>query len=221
MGSLFTDVAVVSASKEEKMKRLILHESLWIRFLSMLGVGVFILLVFWSLSYQFLPEEVLRGRTGAAVLAGAEAAATFLAEFVRIALLNLFMMTMIIIANRLLEINGVPLGYFPPLFLSVIYAITLGTNSFSIPLPRQMPPSFGVLLRSGPYEIAAYILMAVSTYELPIYRFKRLIPPDSEAIEPEPAFTKNVEWLGFILAILILLIANAYEANQIVSLASS
>jgi len=202
------------------MKRLLLNDSLWIRFFSMMLLGVGILLLFWFLSYYLLPEAILRGRTGAAVLAGDKAADTFVAEFSRIALLNLFMLFIIVTANRILKVSDFPLGYFPPLFLSAIYAVTLGTNSFSIPLPAPMAPSINVFLRSGPYEITAYILTAVSTYTLSTYRFKRLIPPDSEPITPKPSFTKNITWPGFILAIFILLLANAYEAYQIVSLST-
>jgi hypothetical protein len=95
----------------------------------MMTLGVATLLFFWILSYYLLPEAILRGRTGAAVLAGDEAADTFLAEFARIALLNLFMLMIIVIANRTLKVNEYPLGYFPPLFLSAIYAITLGMSS--------------------------------------------------------------------------------------------
>jgi hypothetical protein len=78
-----------------------------------------------------------------------------------------------------------------------------------------MAPSLEVLLRSGPYEIASYFLMAASTYTLPTYKFLNLIPPDSEQIQPTPKFKENVSWLGFVLALLLVIGANLWEALQI------
>jgi len=165
-----------------------------------------------------LPEGILRGRTATAVLAGEDPADSILSEFLRIVFLNMFMIIIVIAANRTLVIHGFPLGYLPPLFMAALYAITLGTNSFSIPLPNRMAPSVEVLFRSGPYEITSYILMAVSTYKLPTNRFKRLIPPDSEPITPTPRFSKNIDWLGFAFAIVLMISANMWEAYQIISL---
>jgi hypothetical protein len=200
------------------MGKLLHHDALWVRFLSLMGLATVVFLVFWAVGYSWLPEGVLRGRSGAAVLAGEEAADTLLAEFLRIALLNLFPIAIVVAANRLLVIQGFPLGYLPPLLWSASYAITLGTNSFSIPLPARMAPSFAVLARSGPYEIAAYVLMAAATYALPTYVAKRLIPPDSEPIEPPPPFWASIDWIGFALALLLLIGASLWEAYKIVSL---
>lgn len=201
------------------VKRLLCHETWYVRSLSLLGVVIALFVLAWTLSYYLLPEGILRGRSGAAVLAGDEAAATFALEFLRIAAINLVMMGLVVFANRLLRVGGYPLGYLLPLVWSASYAVTLGTNSFSIPLLEPMPPSFAVLSRSGPYEIAAYVLVAAATYGISTNRFKRLIPPDSQPIEPAPEFAKNVDWLGLIPGVALLLAANAYEAYMIVSLA--
>jgi hypothetical protein len=45
-----------------------------------------------------------------------------------------------------------------------MYAVFLGTNSFFIPMAEPMVPTLAVLLRGGPYEMTAFILMAVTTY---------------------------------------------------------
>jgi hypothetical protein len=63
------------------MKHLLLHRTLYIRFLSLYTLAVALFLVAWALSYFLLPEGVLRGRTGAQLLAGSEAADSFLAEW--------------------------------------------------------------------------------------------------------------------------------------------
>ena len=95
----------------------------------------------------------------------------------------------------------------------------LGTNSFSIPLPERMAPSLAVFGRTGLYEIAAYVLIAVATYSLPLYKAKRFFPPKSEPIIPKPKFSLTLkQWVGLGLAIAVLLVANAREAYMIVSL---
>lgn len=201
------------------VKRLLCHERWYVRSLSLVGLSIALFVLTWTLSYYLLPEGILRGRSGAAMLAGEEAAASFALEFLRIVAINLAMMGMVIFANRLLRVYGYPLGYLLPLIWSMSYAVTLGTNSFSIPLPEPMAPSFQVLGRSGLYEIAAYGLAATATYGISANRFRRLIPPDSEPIEPMPELAKNVDWLGLGLGVALLIGSNAYEATMIVSLA--
>lgn len=200
------------------MKGLLCHEAWYVRFLALLGLSMALFVLVWTVAYYLLPEGVLRGRSGAAALAGEEAAASFILEFLRIVAINLLPMGIVIYANRLLRVGGYPLGYLPPLIWALNYAVTLGTNSFSIPLPEPMAPSLAVLGRAGPYEITAYVLVATATYGISVNRFKRLIPPDSEPIQPKPKFTEQVNWFGFALAVAILIAANAYEAYMIVSL---
>ncbi len=200
------------------MKGLLCHEAWYIRFLALLGLSTALFVLAWTVAYYLLPEGVLRGHSGAAALAGEEAAASFVLEFLPIVAINLLPMGIVIYANRLLLVGGYPLGYLPPLLWALNYAVTLGTNSFSIPLPEPMAPSLAVLGRAGPYEITAYILMATATYGISANRFKRLIPPDSEPIQPKPKFAERVNWFGFALAVALLIAANAYEAYMIVSL---
>jgi hypothetical protein len=201
------------------VKRLLRHETWYVRSLSLLGLAIALFVLAWTLSYYLLPEGVLRGRSGSALLTGDEAAPSFALEFLPIIAINLAMMGAVIFANRLLRVHGYPLGYLPPVIWSMSYAVTLGTNSFSIPLPEPMAPSFQVLGRSGPYEIAAYVLAATATYGVSANRFRRLVPPDSEPIKPTPEFAKNVDWVGLGLGVALLIAANAYEAYMIVSLA--
>jgi hypothetical protein len=200
------------------MKQLLVDARWYIRFLSLFGLCAIAFVLTWTLSYYLLPEGILRGRTAAGVIAGSEAARSFWAELARIVALNLFAMVMIVLANWSLKVRGYPLGYLLPLYHSIAYAVILGTNSFSIPLPDRMAPTFQVLTRSGVYEILAYTLMAAATYGISTNRLLRLVPSRSEPIEPKPAFAKNVNWLGFALALAVLVAASAYEAHTIVSL---
>ena len=56
------------------MKSLLLHNRLIVRFLALFALVAVLFLLSWTVSYSFLPEGVLRGRTGAAILAGETAA---------------------------------------------------------------------------------------------------------------------------------------------------
>jgi len=201
------------------MKRLLCHERLYVRFLALFGLGVVLFTLAWTLSYYFLPEGILRGRTGSAMMAGDEAASSFIAEWLRIVALNLIGVSLVVVANRIYRYKGFPLGYLIPLVMLTMYAICLGTNSFSIPLPERMAPSLAVFGRSGLYELAALTLVAVATYSLPLYDVKRFIPPTYEPITPTPKLGLTFEqWVGLALAIAVLLAANAREAYMIVTL---
>jgi hypothetical protein len=202
------------------MKHFLLHQKLHIRFLSLAAIAASLFLVTWAVSYLLLPEGILRGRTGAQFLAGGEAADTFLAEWMLIVSINLMVGIIFVICPNLLRSRGYPVGYLTPLTWAILYAIYLGTNSFTFPLPGgKMAPSLAVLGRSGPYEISAYILAAVATHSLPRYELEgrwfrerlRSIPPaDRRSLTGD-------QWIGVGMAIILLLIANGWEAHQIVS----
>ncbi len=122
------------------------------------------------------------------------------------------------LANRIFRFRGYPLGYIIPLAWLTAYAVCLGTNSFSIPLPERMAPSLAVLGRTGLYEMAAFTLVAVATYSINLYKVTRLIPPTYEPVTPAPKLSLTLEqWVGSSLAIAVLLAANAREAHMIVT----
>ena len=201
------------------MKRLLCHERLYVRFLALFGLGVVVFTLAWTLSYYFFPEGVLRGHTGGARSAEDEAAGSFIAEWLRIVALNLMGGSLIVVANRIYRLGGYPLGYLIPLAWLTVYAVCLGTNSFSIPLPERMAPSLAVFGRTGLYEMAAFVLVAVATYSINLYKVTRFIPPTYEPIIPKPKFSLTLEqWIGLGLAIAVLLAANAREAYMIVTL---
>lgn len=201
------------------MKGLLIHEKLFVRFLALFGIGAVLFTLMWTLSYFFLPEGILRGRTGSAILAGDEAAGSFIAEWLRIAAMNLMAGSLVVLANRIYRYKGFPLGYIVPLAWLSMYAICLGTNSFSIPLPERMAPSLDVFGRSGLYEMAAFTLLAVATYSINLYEVTQFIPPTYETVIPKPKFSLTLEgWIGFGLAIAVLLAANAREAYMIMTL---
>ena len=203
------------------MKDLLVHKKITVRFLALFGLGTILFTLIWALSYFFLPEGILRGRTGSAYLAGETAASSFLVEWLRIVAINLVAGTLIVLANRIYRYRGLPLGYIIPLAWLTLYAICLGTNSFSIPLPERLPPSIAVFGRSGLYEMAAFMLVAVATYSINLFEVTRFITPTSNPVTPTPILSLTHEqWLGIGLGIAILLAANAREAYMIFNLQS-
>jgi len=201
------------------MKKFLCDERLWVRWLALSGVAALLFITAWALSYRLLPEGILRGRTAASMLAGETAAATFLVEWGRIFAVNLVMGSLILAANRVLRFNGFALGYLIPLVWSVIYGITLGTNSFAIPLAQRLAPSFAVLERAGVYEILAYLLASVATYRWPLYESPQLFVTNVTPVMPRPSLSlPRAERLGLLVAVIILALANAWEAYAIVNL---
>lgn len=200
------------------MKQLFCHKSIYIRFASLYTLGILLFLVAWFLSYLILPEGILRGKNIATQLAGSDVENSLLKELIKIFVINLFSSSLIIYANFDSKVKGYPLGYLIPLLWLVHYGLLLGSNSFSVPMSQRMSPSFEVLQRSGLYEIAAYTLIAVSTYTLPRYEMKgfftserKLIPPSSRA-----AMTKE-QWIGIGIAIIVLFLSNLREAYKLMA----
>lgn len=200
------------------LRRLLLHDSVIVRFATLLTIGLIAFYISWTLAYALLPEAVLRGKSGAAVLAGADAASNVLLEFLRIVLINLAIAALVVVLpNRLFHVNGYPLGYLPPLLWFIHYGLLLGTNSFSIPMPQPLAPSWEVLSRSGLYEIVAYCLIAASTHAVALARLRSFFSFTSESVEPRPHFFANVHKGGLGCAVLLLLAANLWEAFRVVA----
>ncbi len=201
------------------MKKFLCDDGWLVRWLALSTIAALLFIAAWGLSYALLPEGILRGRTAAGVLAGETAAATFLAEWLRIFAVNLVIGSLILAASRVLRVNGYPLGYLIPLVWSVIYGVTLGTNSFAIPLAQRMAPSLAVLGRSGVYEILAYLLAAVTIYAWPLYESPQLFVTNVTPVVPRPSLSlPRAERIGLVVAVLILALATAWEAYMIVNL---
>lgn len=201
------------------MKSLLVHDRLIVRFSALLALVTTLFLLTWTISYAFLPEGILRGRTGAAVLAGDTAAASFWVEWLRIFALNVSICLLVVVTPNLIR-GGVPLGYYTASVQAIMYAITLGTNSFTLPLPDgPLAPTLAVLTRSGPYEIIAYLLAATATLSIARWTLRGRWPRQTlERWGPIAGQRMGqAEWVGLALAGILLLAANAWEALQIIT----
>jgi len=65
------------------------YDSIFVRFISFFVIGVILFTLVWYLCYYFLPEGLLRGKTGAAIVVGYDAAPTMLEEWGTIVMWNL------------------------------------------------------------------------------------------------------------------------------------
>jgi hypothetical protein len=157
-----------------------------------------------------MPSQALAG--------GDTVASSFWLEFARILGLNLAIGAVAVALPNLIENeHSYPFGYYTPLIWGGIYAICLGTNSFSMPLPGgKMFPTLAVLTRSGPYELAAFMLIAVSLNTIARYKLEGKWPRQT-LLSTQPQAPDRWQWSGVVLAVIILTAANAWEAYRIIT----
>jgi len=199
--------------------KFLFNDSIIVRFISLFVIGAILFTVVWYLSYYFLPEGILQGKTGSAIIVGSDAAPTMLEEWGTIVMWNLGGLFLVFLVNLIRYRDRFPLGYITPLGLITFYAIFLGTNSFSIPMAERMAPTLAVLGRGGPYEMTAFILMAVVTYN----QSRIALTQDMHSMKDIPRITpvprlSLEQWAGIGLAITLILLAGWREAAMIMAL---
>lgn len=198
----------------------LLHENVMIRFISLLVFGSALLLLAWIIGYYLLPEGVFRSGAEAHMERAALDAAlrSVFEEWLKIFQANLVPVFILILGSLLIRLYGIPFGYIVVLYNLALYGLYLGTNSFAIPYPERMAPSFAILQRSGPYEMIALILLAAATCSWAFFEIKSNSKP-RRAIPP-PRF-KMQDIVTVVLGISLLMAANYVEAYMIVSSVSS
>ena len=196
----------------------LLHPNLLLRFVSLFTLAVALFLLAWLVGYYLLPEAALR-TAGAEQLArgGLDVTAeSVVEEWGRIFAYNLIPVVLIVLANLLLRVNGVPLGYVVPLYNVILYALFVGTNSFAIPYAERLAPTFAILERSGPYEMTALVMVAAATATWSHYQVHALFRTNPEQVEPRPRIALT-HLFFVVLGIALLAVANWIEASMIIS----
>ena len=188
------------------------NDSIIVRFISLFMIGAILFTGVWYLSYHFLPEGILQGKTGSAIIVGSDAAPTMLEEWGKIVLYNLVALFVIVLINFIRFRDRFPLGYVTPLGLIIMYAVFLGTNSFSIPMAEPMAPTLAVLGRGGPYEMTAFMLVAVATYN----QSRIALTEEILRISQVPRLSLE-QWVGIGLAIALIFLAGWREATMIMA----
>lgn len=205
-----------------RLVHLLLSRHLGIRYATLLGLGIVTFVVCQTIAYWWLPEGLLRGRSGGALAAGDEASQGFVAEWARIAVYNLVILLLFYVAANLMRLsNGVPLGYSSVTVMQGYFGVIAGTNSFSIPFgDGKIAPSLDWLLTPGFYELAAYALAATATYGISRWQDVRM-EGKTRAVRIQPSeggWRNRQARIGLVVAIAALVAANGWEASNIVAL---
>ncbi|WP_157209607.1 hypothetical protein [Methanosalsum zhilinae] len=199
------------------MKRFLGHQHLLVRFISLYALGLILFFTSWTTSYYLLPEGLLSGMGILPTLAGDSAADTLASEFATIFLLNMAGFSLILIGNYVLRVGYFGFGGLVPLAWMVLYGVTLGTNSFGIPMAEPMAPSIAVFGRSGLYEMMAAVLLAVSTSTISA-NYSENFRSSSVPVPKSERKMDREHWIGAVIAILLLALAAMREAYMIVNL---
>jgi len=200
------------------VKNLLKSDKIKMRFLGLYLFSLILLFLSWFIGYYFLPEGLLGGRTALSSLAGDSAASSMILEFFKIFILNILAFSVIIAANYILRVKYFAFGYLVPLAWTILYGLTLGTNSFAIPVAEKLAPSWRVFLRSGPYEMMAAVLLAVATDQIAINKSESFFQKSETVAKSERRKMKPKNWLAVIISILILAAAALREAYMIFEL---
>ena len=200
------------------MNQLLGNDKIIVRFISLYGLGLVLFFISWSIAYYLLPDGLFRGIGLLGRLAGETSSDTIHREFIMILILNIFGFALIIIGNLILRVKNFSFGYLVPLAWMIIYAVTLGTNSFSIPMETTMAPSLAVFNRSGLYEMMAAVLLAVATNTISINKSETFFTPSKPIPKDKRVPLKKDQWIAVGIAFLILTAAAFREAYMIISL---
>ena len=145
----------VAAAK--RLRDLLLHRRLVVRFTVLLGMGVVVFITCWMVAYLWLPEGLLRGRSIGAALAAGSIRRPFAVEWLGILAVNLPVLLVYVAANLMQFRNGIPLGYLPVVTMQGYFGIVTGTNSFSLPYGEgKIPPSRSVGPPCAPRRLVRY-----------------------------------------------------------------
>ena len=206
------------SDRKSKLMEYLSHPNALVRFGSLIAVGTVIFLLAWCIGYYLLPEGTFHSGADAhmarAQLTG-QAISVF-EEWTRIFGANLLVALIILLGSFLIKVNGLSFGYFAFFYNVIGYGLFIGTNSFAIPYPERLAPSFEILSRGGPYEMLALALLAVASYFWPLFQVKRIFFTGPERVESPVRFSwKDAIWV--VLGLCILMAANWIEATMVVS----
>ncbi|MFO8043705.1 MAG: hypothetical protein R6U25_10920 [Alkalispirochaeta sp.] len=194
------------------------NQQLMVRFMSLYVVGLVLFFAAWTVSYWMLPEGLITGFGPLNMLAGDTAADTLLSEFLTIFGVNLLGLLLVVVANYVLRVRNIGFGYLIPLAWMIIYGVTLGTNSFSIPLDEPMAPTLTVFSRSGLYEMMAATLLAAATNSISVNRSETFRSSSERVPKAERRPLTTGEWVAVGGSVLMLAAAALREAYMIMRL---
>jgi len=198
--------------------KVFIHPNLFVRVFSLVGLGVVLFVLAWFVGYFLLPEGAFRSGSDALMTTYKleKTTTSIFQEWIGLLRVNLFVASLIVISSLLMKVNGIPFGYVVAFYNLLGYGLFVGTNSFAIPYPERMAPSFDILARSGLYEMLALVLLAAATCCWPFFEVKHLFRTNPEKVSPQPRIAP-VEIAVALAGVVILMAANWREATMIVT----
>jgi hypothetical protein len=123
----------------------------------------------WTVADLFLPEGLLRDKTGAGAVSAA--LPDDLGVFVLALAWNGAVAFVVTPLVCLLALKRLSLGYVLAWGNFGLFGVFLGTNSFGNPRPEPVAPGLDVFAGTGVWEISAYLLVAAALANR--YRFRQ------------------------------------------------
>ena len=216
------DATKVPRTRVQGFTTILLHNRLSVRFTALFALAAAGFLIGQTVAYLWLPEGLLRGASIGAAVATDQAASGFTIEWARIVAWNLPIMGLFFVAPNLIRfVSGIPFGYVPAITMTAYFGIITGTNSFTMAAEvGKIAPSLEWVTNPGFYEIFAYVLAAAATYEITRWQIIKTDGKESTVrFFPQHGGWRNRQmWFGLLLAVGVLLGADAWEAQLILQL---
>ncbi len=181
------------------------------RIVSGLTLGLACMYLTWAIGYFLLPEGVLRGKTGAGFVSDLlpKRASVFLLALIWNGVIAFVVVPLV----SLLAIRRLSLAYLLALGNFVLYGIFLGTNSFSNPRPEALPPNLAVFMATGPWEIGAYMLVAVTFANRYRFRQEHWLFGKMTRVTRQNEKMSIAQWLTLVVAVIVIIVT-AWIENQ-------
>ena len=187
------------------------HEKLYIRLFSLFHFGLILFFLSWIIGYYLLPEGVLQNIRIINYLTRDLLLLESAQEYIYYAVFYIGVFGFILLGNFIMKVKYFSYGYLIPLAWMVLYGLTVGTNSFAVPMEMAMAPSLAIVSQPGLYEIMAASIMAVSTYDINIYYAESLTASSDRLPAESRPELNSTHKRGIIAAFLVLLIVNLID----------
>ena len=187
------------------------HDKLYIRLFSLFHFGLILFFLSWIIGYYLLPERILHEVRIINYLTREPSLLESTQEYIYYAVFYIGVFGFILLGNFIMKVKYFSYGYLIPLAWMVLYGLTVGTNSFLVPMEETMGPSIAIVGQSGLYEILAASIMAVSTYDLNIYYAESLTASSDRLPAESRPELNSTHKRGIIAAFLVLLIVNLID----------
>ncbi len=179
-----------------------------------LGTGYVLFFASWAFAYLFLPEGLLRGRTGASLAVRGMSDRSLWLLLGQILLWNgavAFLLTPL--ASRV-AVGRFSLAYLVGFGNAVLFGLYLGTNSMQVRHASVPAPSLSVFLGPGAWEIAAYLTVGAALARIYRTRQSSFWTFQGRGVE-SPAVLGVADWALLGLGAVLLVAMAWLEAHRI------